>query len=111
MQSANKSYMKKRGSDWWDILIIVGALLIIIWALLKAFGIIKTPTWVEMMPYFGGAASIIGGAYKLGKIKKGIEQTDEKVDKILKIEERFSKVENEHNLALSGKLNIKHNKR
>lgn len=71
--------------DFWDILIIAGALIILIWALLKAIGYIHTPNWVEVLPYFGGGISIIGGAYKLGKIKKGIEQTEEKVDKIIAI--------------------------
>ena len=97
-----------KNSDFWDWLIIIGALVILVWALLKSFNIINTPTWIEMIPYFGGAASIIGGTYKLGKIKKGIEITEKKVDKIITIEERFNKIENEHSLAMSGKLKIKH---
>lgn len=100
--------MQKEERDIWTALIIFGALLILIWALLKAIGIIQSPVWVEMIPYVGGGLSIIGGAYKLGKIKKGIEETEEKVDKILKIEERFNKIEYEHNLAMNGKLNINH---
>ena len=100
--------MKKLGIDFWDCLIIIGGLFILGWALLKSFGIIHSPIWVEMIPYFGGAMSIIGGAYKLGKIKRGIEETEQKVDKILKIEERFNKLEHEHNLAMCGKLNIGH---
>jgi len=98
----------KRFFEGWDFLIIIGALVILIWALLKAFGVIHSPAWVEMVPYFGAGASIIGGAYKLGKIKKGIEQTDEKVDKILAIEQRFTKVENEHNLVMCGQMKVKH---
>ncbi|MBU3942041.1 MAG: hypothetical protein KKF74_03960 [Nanoarchaeota archaeon] len=103
--------MKKRGKikiDFWDILILFGALAILIWALMKTLGIINSPVWVEMIPYFGGAFSIIGGTYKLGKIIKGIEETEQKVDKLITIEKRFSKVETEHNLALGGKLKIKH---
>lgn len=99
--------MKKRW-DFWDILIIIGSMLILGWALLKAIGIIHSPTWVDMIPYFGVSASIIGGAYKLGKIKKGIESTEEKVDRMLKIEDRFNKIELEHALALNGKLRIQH---
>lgn len=104
----NNNMPKKEVVDFWDIIIIIGALAILIWALLKAFSIIQSDMWVEMIPYFGGAFSIIGGAYKLGKIKKGIEETENKVDKILKINERFAKIENEHNLAMDGKLKIKH---
>lgn len=99
---------KKEERDYWSIVIVSGALVILIWALLKAFGVINSPAWVEMLPYFGAGASIIGASYKLGKIKKGIEETEKKVDKVLVIEERFNKIENEHNLALCGKLNIKH---
>lgn len=90
--------------SFWDYVIFGGAVLILLWAFLKAVGIIHSPVWVEMLPYFGGGLSIIGGAYKLGKIKKGIEETDKKVDQILIIEERFKKIETEHNLAIEGKL-------
>lgn len=99
---------QKRGFDYWDLVILLGALVIVGWALLKAFGVIHSPVWVEMLPYFGGGASVIGVAYKLGKIKMGIEQTEEKVDQILTIENRFNKLETEHNLAMCGKLEIKH---
>ncbi len=91
-----------------NIGIVLGALLILVWALLKAMGIIHSPAWVEMLPYFGGGISVLGGAYKLGKIKKGIEDTEGKVDRILKIEERFNILENEHKLAMEGKLRLKH---
>ncbi len=100
--------MEKRSLELWDIIILIGAILIIIWALLKSFGVINTAIWVDMIPYFGASASIIGAAYKLGKIKKGIEDTQEKVNRILKIEERFNRLENEHKLAMNGKLNISH---
>jgi hypothetical protein len=59
-----------------------------------------------MLPYFGGGASLIGGAYKLGKIKNGIEETQRKVDSLLEFERRFRKVEHEHNLCMEGKLNV-----
>jgi hypothetical protein len=99
------SMEKKEVFGFWDYLILVGAAIILLWASLKAIGIIHSPVWVEMVPYFGGGISIIGAAYKLGKIKKGIEETDKKVEKILLLEERFNKIETEHNLALEGKLN------
>lgn len=94
--------------EFWDIVILTGAILIIVWALLKSLGIINTLIWIDMLPYFGAGASIIGGAYKLGKITRGIESTENKVNRILRIEERFNKLENEHNLAMGGKLKINH---
>lgn len=94
--------------DVWDAAIVSGSLLIIGWALLKAFGIIHSPVWVEMLPYFGGGTAILGAAYKLGKIKKGVEDTEKKVDRILRIESRFNSLEHEHKLAMGGKLRMTH---
>jgi len=99
--------MNKRGSiSFWDFLLWLGALLILAWALLKIFGVIHSPVWVEMIPFLGAGASLVGEAYKLGKIKNRIEETERKVDKLLGMEERFRKIENEHNLCMDGKLSI-----
>ncbi len=95
-----------RRIDFWQIVLIIAALIILFWALLRAFGIISSPAWVEMIPYFGVGISILGEVYALGKIKRGIEEIELKVNRVLKIEERFSKLENEHSLAMSGKLKI-----
>jgi hypothetical protein len=43
-----------------------------------------------------------------GKIKKGIESTETEVRKLAKIEDRFSRLENEHNLVMEGRLKLKH---
>ncbi len=91
---------------FWDVLIWVGTILILGWALLKSLGIIHSPVWVEMIPYFGFGISIVGGAYKLGKIMNSIEDTQKKVSKLVVLEERFNRIENEHNLCMNGKLRI-----
>ncbi|HII16029.1 MAG TPA: hypothetical protein HA362_06985 [Nanoarchaeota archaeon] len=96
--------MPKIRIKFWDSLVIIGAIAILAWALLKSLGIIHSPVWVEMVPYFGGVATILGIAYKIGKITKGIEDTEKKVNKILDIEQRFSKVEHEPTPAMAGKL-------
>ena len=100
--------MIKRGLDFWDIVILIGGLLILFWATLKSLGIIGSPIWVEMLPYFGIGASFIGAAYKFGKLMRGIEETEDKVNRLVSMENRFNKVEHEHNLCMSGKLKIKH---
>lgn len=105
-QIANKN-MKKEW-DVWDYLIWGGIIALLAWALLKSLGVIHSPVWVDMIPYEGIGIASIGAVYKLGKIKKGIEETDKKVDKLLSIEERFSKIEHEHNFVMQGKTNIKH---
>lgn len=98
----------KRRLDFWDILLIIVAFSIFGWALLKSVGILHSPVWVEMIPYLSGGIGILGVVYKLGKIKQGIDETKFKVNKILSIEQKFNKLENEHNLAMQGKLKFKH---
>lgn len=61
-----------------------------------------------MIPYFGAGASILSAIYKLGKIKKEIEETEKKADNILNFEEKFNKIEHEHNLFMDGKLKVKY---
>jgi hypothetical protein len=70
-----------------DILLWLGVVLILIWVLLKSFGVIHSPVWIEMVPYFGIGISIAGGAYKLGKIMNSIEDTGKKVNKLVILEE------------------------
>jgi len=38
------------------------------WALGKSLGVIHSPVWVEMVPYFGGAASLVALGKYLQKI-------------------------------------------
>ena len=71
--------------DFGTILMKVGALLILGWAFLKIIGVIESPVWVEMIPYIGGGAGILGVTYHLGKIMKGIEETEGKVNEVLEI--------------------------
>jgi hypothetical protein len=88
--------MNKR-LDFWDYLILLGITLILSWALLQTLGILNSPVWVEMIPYYGVGLAGLGGAYKLGKIMNGVER-------LLRIEERFSQVENTHKMCIEGKL-------
>ena len=87
----------KRMLDFWDYLILIGISLILSWALLKTAGVINSPMWVEMIPYYGIGLAGLGGAYKLGKIMNGVER-------LLKIEEKFSKIENTRNMCITGQL-------
>jgi hypothetical protein len=59
-----------------------------------------------MLPYEGIGIGTIGIVYKLGKIIKGIEVTDSKIDKLIGMEERLNKIETEHSLAMNGKLKL-----
>lgn len=94
--------------EWWDALAILGTVLILAWAFLKAIGVIHSPVWVEVIPYFGIGATFAGFIYKLGKIMEGIEGTKKTVDRLVNMESRFIRLEHEHSLAMMGKLNVQH---
>ena len=89
--------MARRGLSFWDILIYLGLLLLVGWAVFKSLGIIHSPIWVDMIPYYAIGLTGLGAAYKIGKIMNGIER-------LLGMERRFNKVEQVHNLCINGKL-------
>lgn len=55
--------MSKRRLSFWDVLAWLILFLILVWIILKAFGIINTPVSVEYTPYFG-AIYLAGWAMK-----------------------------------------------
>ncbi len=95
---------------FWDAVIWISLLIIFVWVLLKSFGIIHSPVWIEMIPYYGVLGFLLGVIYKAGKIVQFIKEIKKKVDlignKLDNIEDRFIKVEHEHNLCMQGKLNV-----
>ena len=95
-------------TTFWDYLIYIGAGIILVWALLKSFGVIHSPIWVDMIPYIGIGASLVGVGYRFGKMVEGIRVTDRKVNRLLEVGERFGKLEHEHNLVRGGKLRMGH---
>ena len=104
MSFTNNSLQIRKDIDIWDITLFIAALTILIWALLKAIGIINTPVWIEMIPYFGGGLSIVSIAYKFGKIMNGLTILERKMTKLISMEKRLDKLEIEHNLAMCGRL-------
>jgi len=48
-----------------SVLIWGGILVIVLWALLKALGVIHSPEWIGMLPIFSGAAAFGGAAMQL----------------------------------------------
>ncbi len=103
-----KMMNKKARFDFWDFLMWVGGITILVWALLKSFRIIESPIWIEMLPYIAIGLSILGGAYKFGKIIRGVEHTNKKVNilgrEFHEIKEDFIKVKYNQELCMSGKL-------
>lgn len=77
-----------------NILFWAGIATIVLWALGKSIGIINSPNWVEMLPYFGIAVTISTASTKVGRTLEKINNIDKRVDNIDKrvssLERRFS---------------------
>ena len=88
--------------------IFFGALSMIVWYFLKAFGVINSPVWVEIFPVLGGGASVIGVAYLIGYMKNTLDTMYRKVDRLdsgmIKMFNRVNKVEDVQDLCRSGEL-------
>ena len=80
--------MKKR-FNFWDVIAWVVLVGIVIWLLLKVFGVINTPLFLEYAPYFG-AVYLAGWAmhklenvsYDVNDLKKFRYQTIEEINQI-----------------------------
>jgi len=68
--------------DIWSLLIKWGALIIVLWALGKSFGIINSPIAIEMIPYIGGGLGLLGAGMKLGRIFEKTEKIEKDVREI-----------------------------
>ena len=92
--------MEKEGWNFWDIVALAGAVSILFWATLKSLGVLHSPTWIEMIPFFGIGITflgfILGLAYKFGGIINKIESTNFKVGKLV---EHFSQFEQRLNMS------------
>ncbi len=55
-----------------DALIWLGIAAVTVWALGKAIGWISSLIWVDMIPIFGGVATVAGISIKVGK---GVAET------------------------------------
>ncbi len=47
-------------ADYWYYISLLGVAIIVIWAILKSIGIIRSPTYQEMIPLFGIAMTFGG---------------------------------------------------
>ncbi len=51
-----------------------GVAVIVVWAILKSIGVIQSPTYQEMAPYFGGAAAFGGLIATIRHLGKEIKE-------------------------------------
>lgn len=66
--------MQKRGGmSFWDILARVVLIGIALWLLLKLFGVINSPVWIEYSPLFGAIYLAGWGIHKLDRATEDIK--------------------------------------
>ena len=72
-----------------DILFYLGLAIIFFWALAKSLGIIHSPTWQEMLPYFGAvfAAGVGWNRFmhlekRVGNVVNGLMNVEREVESV-----------------------------
>jgi len=101
--------MNKKGEfSFWQALIWIGAIIILAWAILKSFGVIESPLWVELLPYYGVGITLLGVAYGFGKLVKEVKDNSKNIRESRSdfsiLREDFTKVKHIQTLCLNGKL-------
>ena len=73
-----------------DVLIWLGIAAVALWALGKAMGWISSPVWVDMIPIFGGVATVAGISIKVGRV---LQKLDVVIDDVDRIEDEVKEVD------------------
>ncbi|MBI1970158.1 hypothetical protein HYS47_00265, partial [Candidatus Woesearchaeota archaeon] len=50
----------------YDVIIYTCLALLLLWIILKFVGVIQTPLWLELLPYFLAGVSLFGAVMKVG---------------------------------------------
>lgn len=90
--------MVKHKLNVWDIIAWIVLALILLWLILKTFGIINTPLWLQYAPLYGAIYLAGWYAQKLEGIGKGVDELNnfrgETIKKINNIELNCAKNHN-----------------
>ncbi len=73
---------KEHAYDIADLLIWLGIAAVTLWALGKAMGWISSPVWVDMIPIFGGVATIAGISIKVVRVLQKLDVVIGDVERI-----------------------------
>ena len=65
-----------------DIMFWAGIIILVLWALGKSFGIINSPNWIEMIPYFTIAVTLSGAGVKLGRTLEKIDNMEKELNSL-----------------------------
>src|SRR3989344_8441561 len=85
-----------KSSTIWESIFWIALAVIALWILFKALGLIKTPVWIELIPY-AGALFAAGAAFQILKdIKADVKILTNYVDKmangLIKLENKFEHI-------------------
>jgi len=83
---------------------LIGALILGIWIILKIAGVINTPVWVQMIPYVTGFIFIIGAIAFFVNLISEVRYIGNTVRRIENMRDDFVEVKNTQRLCLDGKL-------
>ena len=94
--------------DWLDVLMMVlmfiSGFTILVYGLLKAFGVINTPVWILGVPYVAGGITILSIVYYFGKLANKIEHIGKGIKSYERMKQDFIIIRNNQELCLTGKL-------
>jgi hypothetical protein len=76
---------REHAYDAADVLIWLGIVAVALWALGKAMGWISSPVWVDMIPIFGGVATVAGISIKVGRVLQKLDVVIDDVDRKLDV--------------------------
>ena len=76
--------MVKRGSNVWDIIAWIVLILILIWLILKTFGIINTSNWLEYFPLYGAVYLAGWQIHKLESVASDVKDLKKFKDATIK---------------------------
>ncbi len=89
--------------DPWYALFWIGILITLAWTILKAVGVIKTPIWVEMIPWISVIAAVIGVVKYIVKYLVIIKVMD---IRLINLENDMKEVKDERLINLEKHLRI-----
>src|SRR3989344_3426704 len=68
--------------DWIIQVVLIGALILLVWSILKLIGVINTPLLLQLIPYVTGFAVLAGFAAAAGKSLQKMEYFGKDLDQV-----------------------------
>ena len=76
--------------DKWSIIVYLLIISVVVWFFLKSVGVIHSPAFIELYPFF---ALAVGGGIAYGKITTTLKHISRRVNRLPEMNERLTKME------------------